>query len=302
MKLNFSGLIAAGFSPFKTDGKPDLKRIPLLVDQLIEDGINGFYLMGSTGEGVSVKVEERLAVTEAYFEAVNKRVPIIVNVSHSSYEVSADLSRHAVTLGANAISATPPTYYGISSMKQLIYAVEKITDCQDEIPFIYYHIPGKTGVNFKMNAFLEQLGNRVPQLGGIKYTAPALDDFMMCKENFGDQYKMFFGVDELFLPALAMEADTFIGSTYNFMLPFYQKILDNFRTENHHVSLEYYHKVTQIINAFLQFDGLASQKAIMKMIGHDFGHPKSPILPLTEEEYGLLNNSLKSLRYFDQIK
>lgn len=302
MKLNFNGLIAAGFSPFDSDGKPDLGKISPLVDQLIKEGINGFYLMGSTGEGVSIKAAQRRAITEAYFEAVKNRVPIIVNVSHSSYEVSRDLTRHAVQMGADAVSATVPSYYGVSGIKQLIYAVEKIADCQDQIPFIYYHIPGKTGVNFKMHAFLEQLERKIPQLGGIKYTAVAMDDFMICKENFGDRYKMFFGVDEFFLPALAMEADTFIGSTYNFMLPFYKKILDNFRTDNHNIALKNYHKVVEIINAFLKFDGLASQKAILKMIGHDFGGPISPILPLTDKEYELLNEKLKSLHYFDHVK
>ena len=284
MKLNFNGLIAAGFSPFKIDGTLDLEKITPLVDKLIGDGVNGFYLMGSTGEGVSIKLEQRLAITEAYFEAINNRVPIIVNVTHSSYEASADLSRHAVQMGADAISATAPSYYGISGINQLIYALEKITDCQDQVPFIYYHIPGKTGLNFKMHHFLGQLENRIPQLGGIKYTAASMDDFMICKENFGDRYKMFFGVDELFLPALAMEADTFIGSTYNFMLPYYKTIMKNYGTENHRLALDNYHKVVEIINAFLKFDGLASQKAILKMIGFDYGQPIAPILPLTNDE------------------
>src|SRR5690606_14839409 len=300
--LNFNGLIAAGFSPFKIDGTLDLEKITPLVDKLIGDGVNGFYLMGSTGEGVSIKLEQRLAITEAYFEAINNRVPIIVNVTHSSYEASADLSRHAVQMGADAISATAPSYYGISGINQLIYALEKITDCQDQVPFIYYHIPGKTGLNFKMHHFLGQLENRIPQLGGIKYTAASMDDFMICKENFGDRYKMFFGVDELFLPALAMEADTFIGSTYNFMLPYYKTIMKNYGTENHRLALDNYHKVVEIINAFLKFDGLASQKAILKMIGFDYGQPIAPILPLTNDEYKRLEQNLESLHYFDHVK
>lgn len=302
MKLNFNGLIAAGFSPFKVDGTPDLDKIPPLVDKLIEQGINGFYLMGSTGEGVSVKLEERLAITEAYFEAVNRRVPIIVNVTHSSYGASADLSRHAVQMGADALSATAPSYYGISGIDQLIYAVEKITECQDQIPFIYYHIPGKTGLNFKMHSFLEQLEKRIPQLGGIKYTATSMDDYMLCKENFGDRYKMFFGVDEFFLPALAIGADTFIGSTYNFMLGYYQNILKHYGTETHGVALDNYRQVVEIINAFLKFDGLASQKAILKMNGFDFGGPISPILPLTDDQYKRLEQSLEALHYFEHVK
>lgn len=302
MKLDFNGLIAAGFSPFKTNGTPDLEKIPPLVDKLIEEGINGFYLMGSTGEGVSVKVEQRMLITEAYFEAVNNRVPIIVNVTHSSYEASGDLSRHAVEMGAEAISATAPSYYGIPGIRQLIYAVEKIADSQDQIPFIYYHIPGKTGLNFKMYHFLEELDQRIPQLGGIKYTATSMDDFMICKENYGDRYKMFFGVDEFFLPALAMQADTFIGSTYNFMLPYYKNILKYYGTDQHDLALKNYGSAVEIINAFLKYDGLAAQKAILKMIGYDFGVPKSPVIALSDQDYAALKKDLESLHYFDHVK
>ncbi|MDG3581109.1 dihydrodipicolinate synthase family protein [Galbibacter pacificus] len=302
MKLNFKGLIAAGFSPFNLNGDINLKQIPVLVDKLINNGINGFYLMGSTGEGLSIKVDKRNKIVEAYAEAINKRVPIIVNVSHSSYEVSADLTRHAIQIGADAVSATPPAYYSIENLGQLTYAVEKIADCQDRIPFIYYHIPGKTGLNFKMHLFLEQLEKRIPQLGGIKYTAPALDDFMICKENFGDRFKMFFGVDELFLPALSMGADTFIGSTYNFMSPYYQTILKNYGTENHQLAVDAYLKVVELIDVFLQFDGLAAQKSIMQMIGHNFGPPKAPILPLTTNQFNVLEKNLESLDYFKLIK
>ncbi|MEH6681489.1 MAG: dihydrodipicolinate synthase family protein [Sediminicola sp.] len=301
-KIDINGLIVAGFSPFHADGSINIAPIPKLVDNLITLGANGFYLMGSTGEGVSMTVDQRKQVTEAYTNAIAKRVTVIVNVSHTSYEVSADLTRHAIEMGADAVSATLPSYYTISTLDQLVYAVQKIADCQDRIPFLYYHIPGKTGLNFKMHRFLERISDKLPQLGGIKYTSGTIDDFMLCKQLFGNEYKMFFGVDELFLPALAMGADAFIGSTYNFMFPLYKDILHHYGNGNQKEAINSYFEAVQIIDAFLQYDGLAAQKAIMKMLGHDFGGTKSPVLSLTKKEYVSLGTKLEKLNYFDHIQ
>lgn len=302
MNIDIKGIIAATFSPFHSDGAVNLAPIPALVQRLVNDGISGLYLLGSTGEGLSLTVQQRMDIAEAYIKAVDGRVPVIVNVSHGSYEVSATLTKHAVAAGADAVSATLPTYYGISTLNQLIAAVQKIAGCQDEIPFIYYHIPGKTGLNFKMHLFLENIGNSIPQLGGIKYTAAAIDDFMICKQRYGQKYKMFFGVDELFLPALAVGADSFIGSTYNFMNSFYQDILKNYPSKNDQETQDGYFRVVEIIDTFLKYDGLAAQKAIMKMIGHDFGGVRSPVLSLTKEEYESLHQNLQNINYFDYMQ
>lgn len=299
--INMDGLIAAGFSPFDMNRNLNFTPIQKLVDELIEKGISGFYLMGSTGEGLSLPVEDRKKITEEYMKAINKRVPVIVNVSHTSYAVSRDLTHHAVEMGADAVSATLTSYYSITTIDQLINGIEKISECQNMIPFIYYHIPGKTGLNFKMHSFLGQLDGRLPQLCGIKYTSGAIDDFMLCKQEYGHKYKMFFGVDELFLPALSLGVHSFIGSTYNFMLPLYQLILDNYQKDDKDQASHNYYKIAQIIKTFLKYDGLAAQKAIMHMIGHDFGPTKSPVLPLTPKEYNTLKSELEKINYFDYV-
>lgn len=299
-KLEFKGIMAAGFSPFDVDGKPKLEAIPPLVDHLIEQGIDGFYLTGSTGEGMSCSIEQRMAIVEAYMQAVNKRVPVIICVSHASHEASTLLTKHAIEVGADAVSANLPTYYGINNLDHLVYGVQKMVDCQDELPFIYYHIPGKTGLNFKMYDFLEAIAGSLPQLKGIKYTAGNLDDYIRCEHTFGKELKMYFGVDELFLPALSLGADAFIGSTYNFMLPMYQKMVEQYNHNAHKEATMQYYQVAQIINSFLKYDGLSAQKAMMKMVGHDFGPPKPPVRPLLETQYNDLSLILEQQGFFNQ--
>ena len=60
------GLTPAVFTPLREDGSLDLARVPSLVDHLVEDGVSALYVLGSTGEGVSLTSAERRAVADAY--------------------------------------------------------------------------------------------------------------------------------------------------------------------------------------------------------------------------------------------
>src|SRR5690554_2274667 len=109
------GLIAATFTPMKEDGSINLEPIGPIVDQLIEDGVEGLYVCGSTGEGPSLTTEERCRVAAAYTEAAAGRIPVIVQVGHTSLEDARHLAAHARRIGADAISAVAPYYYGLTS-------------------------------------------------------------------------------------------------------------------------------------------------------------------------------------------
>lgn len=79
-----TGLVAATFTPLSADGSLDLDRIPAVVDHLERDGVSALYVLGSTGEGVSLTTQERMAVAKAYTEAARGRLPVVVQVGYNS--------------------------------------------------------------------------------------------------------------------------------------------------------------------------------------------------------------------------
>ena len=66
---NLSGLIAATFTPMDDRGALNLDMIPMIVDQLISEGVSGLYVCGGTGEGGSLTSDERKQTAEAYLRA-----------------------------------------------------------------------------------------------------------------------------------------------------------------------------------------------------------------------------------------
>ena len=105
------GLVAATYTPFKPDRSLDLAAVPDLVERLLTDGVDGLYVCGSTGEGVSLSTPERKQVTEAYIAAAADRMPVVVQVGHNSLAEARDLAAHAEAAGADATSAMPPSYF-----------------------------------------------------------------------------------------------------------------------------------------------------------------------------------------------
>ena len=74
------GIIAATFTPFHDDGTLKLEAIPEYVDYLIEGGVRGLYVCGTTGEGIGLTIEERKKTSEAFLKAADGRVPVVVQV------------------------------------------------------------------------------------------------------------------------------------------------------------------------------------------------------------------------------
>ena len=120
MDFRVSGLIPAVFTPMRPNGDVDLDQIPAITDQLINEGVSGLYVCGSTGEGPSLTREERMAVAEAYVRAAAGRVPVLVQVGHNSIREAQLLAEHAQTIGADAISAVPPSYFSVASLDNLL--------------------------------------------------------------------------------------------------------------------------------------------------------------------------------------
>ncbi len=222
------GLIAAAFTPFHDDGSLNLEMIPSLVDKLVQDGVKGIFVCGSNGEGPNMTTQERMLVAQAFVTAAAKRLLIIVHVGHSCIAEAKVLAGHAEQIGADAFSSVSAFYFKPNSVETLVNCMAAIASAAPGLPFYYYHIPVLTGVGMDMLDFLKSAGPKIPNLAGIKYTAPTIHEFQSCLNFENGKFDILYGTDELLLPALAVGAKSAIGSTYTFAAPLYLKTMEAF--------------------------------------------------------------------------
>lgn len=299
IKKHFIGMVAATFSPMKDDGSLDLRKVPAVVEWLLDRGVKGIFVCGSTGEGLSLTIQERKSLAEAFVDAAAGRLAVFVHVGHNSIAEARELAKHAQQVGADYISAVPPFYFKPTNVKQLLDCLKDIASGAPELPFYFYNIPSLAGVALDMVELLDLADESFPQLAGIKYTAPLIHEYQACKHHAEGKYDLLYGTDEMLLSALAIGAKGFIGSTYNFAAPLYQSILRSFEEGDLNTASAHQLKSVQMVRIIVRYGGLAAQKAIMKFSGMDCGPVRRPLVKLSESEIKSLEQELRAIGYFE---
>ncbi len=294
------GFIAATFTPMNEDTSLNLPAIAPMVDYLLSQNVAGLYVLGSTGEGLSLTTPERILVAEAFVELAGT-VPVIVQVGCESLAAARHLAAHAQSVGADAISAVSPVYFKPDSAESLVASMALIAAGAPELPFYYYHIPGATGLSIDPLEFLRLAADRIPTFRGIKFTSPKVHDFQACVEFAKDRFEILWGVDEMLLSGLPAGAKAAVGSTYNFAAPIYRKLLEAFAAGNLAEAQRQQSFSQLLVRTFVPYGPRSAQKAIMQMIGVDCGPTRLPIQPLDETAKAALRKDLEGIGFFDWI-
>ena len=297
MQAKLTGLIAATFTPLRGDGSIDPGKVPAIVDHLVANGLAGIYVNGSTGEGPSLTSAERKTMAEAYVAAAKGRMTTIVQVGTNSLVDSRDLAAHAAAIGADAVSATPPTYFKPAGADALAACVAEIAGGAPGLPFYYYHIPTITGVEVNMPAFLKSAASRVPSLAGIKFCSAAMHELRECITVDGGRYDILSAWDEMLLAGLAMGARGAVGSTYNFAAPLYLRLVGAFDRGDLATARLCQDRALQMINAILSACGRAGLKGMMSLVGIDCGPHRMPLACATPEQFAKLRAAMEQLGF-----
>jgi N-acetylneuraminate lyase len=292
------GLVAATTTPLAEDGSVKLGEIGPTMDRLLASGVRGFYVCGSTGEGMSLTSEERRAVVEETVRCVDGRAPVIVQVGHNSLAEANRLAVHAESVGADVISATCPSYFKVADAEALCQCMQQIS-CGIDLPFYYYHIPALTGSPINIVQFMDLAVDRIPTLAGLKYTAPMLHDYQSCLHAGGGRYDVVWGCDEMLLGAVATGAAAAIGSTYNLAAPLYQRVVSAVEANDLAAARDLQYHSVQMVEVMQQYPFHGALKQMMEMLGMYGGPCRLPLRALSSEESDQLRSQLTSIGFFD---
>lgn len=283
------GLNTAIFTPFDDSGSVDLGRLEALLNWQLEKGVTGFFVCGSTGEGLYLTCEERKLMSRAAVEIVAGRGAVMVHVGSTTTAQSVELARHAQEVGADAVSSIAPVYYQVGFEATLGHykAIGSATD----LPFFVYHIPHLTGAVLTPESAGRLL--EVPNLAGLKFTDPALHLMQWVYEFTGRQLTMLSGPDELHLPALTMGAHGAIGTTYNLLPGAFARLREAFFAGDMQGAMDLQARCNRIIYVMLQFGAIPSFKFAMKLIGRNCGDPRAPLPTLSPEQEKSLHQALR---------
>lgn len=217
----YQGIIPAFYACYDSKGEVDGEGVEMLARYMVEKGVKGVYVGGSSGECIYQTVEDRKRTLEHVMRVAENKLTVIAHVACNNTAESRELAAHAQSLGVDAIAAIPPIYFHLPE-----YAIAEywndISDAAPDTDFIIYNIPQLAGVALTMPLFREMRKN--PKVVAVKNSSMPTQDIQMFKAEGGEGFAVLNGPDEQLVSGLAIGADGGIGGTYGVMPELYLKI------------------------------------------------------------------------------
>lgn len=293
------GLIAATFTPFKGDGSLNLKIIPAYAEKLKKDGVSGVFICGTTGEGMFMTEEERIQVAEAWIKEQTNTFKVIVHVGTTSSLQSKKLAEHAEKIGAYAFSCMGPIFLAPNKVNDLVNFCATVASGAPNLPFYYYHIPSVSNVNISMPAFLKKAQKEIPNLTGIKFTHRNMMEMMQCLFAESGKWDILHGFDEELLMGLTAGAQGAVGSTYNYMAPLYNCIINAYTMGDIQKARLLQYESVKFVEVLIRYGGgVSGGKPVMKFVGIDCGPLRAPAHNLSSDDANQYYEDLKSIGFF----
>lgn len=282
-------IYVASVTAFNSENKINETEQKKLMERNIEEGATGFFIGGSSGECFLLSLEERVKTFEIAYEFENK-VDLIAHVGAVNTEDAITLAKEAKRIGYKKISATPPIYFGYGS-KEVKKYFEDIYKAVN-IPIIYYNIPMNTNYELNLNDdnIVSLFSSKV--IVGIKHTDNDIY-FIDQLKRLNGKLKIYGGLEQNMLSFMAKDCNSFIGSTFNFMLPHYIEIANLYELGKLEEAINLQYKANNIMDKIWGIGLFPSIKYILEKQGNNVGSIRKPFIALNNEEKKDIDEVLK---------
>ena len=278
MEMLSGGAYAAMITPFTTDDKVNEGAIEQLIEYGLAGGLAGFYLTGSTGEGLLMSVAERKQVYRRVVKAAKGRCKLIAHVGAVRTEDSIALARYAADIGCDCISSVAPVYFGQTFEAQYRH-YKDISEATD-LPFMVYCF--RSSLVPERDARLFDLKN----VKGMKYTGSDYFAVQCLKRKLDKEAVFFAGRDEQFACAMAL-GNVFsgaIGTSQNFIPRHFANIYDCCMRNDFAAAAKWQDEANRFVELLISNENWSTWKAMMKHVGIDCGAARKPYAPLSIAE------------------
>ena len=167
------GIIVPLVTPLTDNNTIDIEGLERLIEHTIAGGVQGIFILGTTGEFSSISYKMRYELIEQTCRIVNERVYVLVGIADSAFAESVNLANKAKFCGADAVVLTPPYYFTLGQPELLEYLTQIMT--QIPLPLFLYNMPFQTKIEFAPETV--QAIAEIPGVVGIKDSSANLSYF-----------------------------------------------------------------------------------------------------------------------------
>lgn len=290
MRPIFIGSGVAIITPFSKDGEIDYELFSKLIEFQIANKTDAIIVCGTTGEGSTLTVDERLKLFSLAVKQADGRVPVIGGTGSNSTSFSLDLMKEAEKCGIDAhLSVTP--YYNKASQKGIISHYNYLANNSVK-PLIVYNVPTRTGVNVLPETYkeLSEHKNIVAVKEADTNITKLQKSIALCKNDLD----FYIGNDDLISVGCALGCKGVISVIAN-ILPFYTHKMTSYAVDrNITLANEMQNKAMELIeNLFSDVNPIPVKTAFEYLFGIN-SYFRLPLCEMNENKKETLINSINN--------
>jgi len=188
-----AGCFTAIITPFKNDAV-DYEDLSKLSDFQIKNGITGILAVGTTGESPVLTWDEHNRVIETVAETTKDKCLCIAGAGSNNTKESLEGTKHAVSVGADAVLLVDPYYNGPSSIEIRKEYIAPVAEAAPGIEIISYVIPGRTGAQL-LPEDLALLNETYDNFNTVKEATGNLENMRKTRKCCGPDFTIMSGDD-----------------------------------------------------------------------------------------------------------
>lgn len=291
-------------TPLLENKELDLVGLKNLLEHLINGGVHGIFILGTTGEGPSLSYAVRKQLISETCRIVNKKVPVLVGITDTSFDGTLEIANHAKKVGADALVVAPPYYFPIAQEEMGDY-LESLVPMLP-LPFMLYNMPSCTKLHLSIDVV-----RRAKELGaiGIKDSSGDLSYLYMLIEEFkSDPSFSIIAGTELFLPETIMYGGHgSVAGGANFFPRLFVDLYEAAMAQNLEKVKLLRDKVIKVHQTIYEVGEYPSRhikgtKAALMAMGICQDHNAEPLDRFTEEQRNRINKYIAQFNYRNEYK
>jgi 4-hydroxy-tetrahydrodipicolinate synthase len=287
----FNGAISAIVTPFR-DGAVDEAALRDFIEWQIQNGIDGIFPCGSTGESATLTHAEHEQVIKITVEQARKRVPVLAGTGSNSTAEAIRLTTFAREIGADGAVLISP-YYN-KPTQEGIFRHYKMIAASVDLPLVVYNIPGRTGSNILPDTFARLC--EVKNIVGVKEASGSMDQISDIRRLCGDRLTILSGDDSMTLPMMAVGAKGVISVVSNAMPRETHELVAAALADDFTRAREIHFRLLPLMRAlFLETNPIPIKQALAFM-GKCTPELRMPLTPMSPAAADKLRSAMKELR------
>ena len=285
----FKGSITALITPFN-NGEIDEKALVKFINWQIEQGINGFVPVGTTGETPTLSHAEHEKVIDICIKTVAGRVPVIAGAGSNSTREAVRLVKFAQKAGADGVLCVAP-YYNKPSQEGLFQHFAAIANATD-LPVILYNIPARSIVDISTKTMV-RLNTAHKNIIGVKDATGNLGRVSLQREAVGHSFVQLSGEDMSAIGYNAHGGHGCISVVSNVAPKLFSSLQSASLSGNFELALSIQDKLTPLIQALFIEPSPAGVKYVASRLGLCSEEMRLPIVPVSEATKKILDAAME---------